>query len=69
MIHGIVPPLRPLCPFPLIAGLLAHWYEHRGTANSARRLDLQRVVGWFALWCLPVLTIFCVSTLSRKRCK
>jgi hypothetical protein len=26
MISGNVLPLRPLRPFPLIAGLLAHWY-------------------------------------------
>jgi len=25
MIHGNVPPLRPLCPFRLIAGLPAYW--------------------------------------------
>jgi hypothetical protein len=27
MIHGNVPPLHQLRPFPLIAGLMAHWYD------------------------------------------
>jgi hypothetical protein len=28
MIHGNMPPLRPLRPFPLIAGLPANWYKN-----------------------------------------
>jgi hypothetical protein len=27
MLNRKVPPLRPLRPFPLIAGLLANWYQ------------------------------------------
>ncbi len=27
MTNGIVPPLRPLHPFRLIAGLMASWYD------------------------------------------
>ncbi len=27
MIHRSVPPLRPLCSFRLIAGLMEYWYE------------------------------------------
>jgi hypothetical protein len=34
MRHGNVSPLRPLRPFPLIAGLPAHWYTlEKGSAG------------------------------------
>ncbi len=56
MTNGIVPPLRPLHPFRLIAGLMANWY-YRGSMNIfylllggflliATTLDLL----WTTLW-------------------
>ncbi len=38
MLHGNVPPLRPLRPFPLIAGLPAHWYEEPGRLEQVVQL-------------------------------
>jgi hypothetical protein len=35
MIHGNMPPLRPLRPFPFIAGLPAHWYKSQHPRANA----------------------------------
>jgi hypothetical protein len=37
MLHGNVPPVRPVRPFPLSAGLPAHWYTIRRRGRSMAR--------------------------------